>query len=163
MVWVAIWKGGKSELIFMERDEDSLRQGYSFFSYIWALEEGLLPALNSGGAEGRLFQQDGASIHRSRDSLGYLESHGIEPIDWPPYSPDLNPIEHVWKRLKELVYQMHPEFQDLKENEADKELAKAWIKEAWDAIDPDFIGDLLDSIPRRRLAVRRARGWYTKY
>ena len=58
---------------------------------------------------------------------------------------------------------MHPEFEDLKENEADRELAKAWIKEAWDAIDLDFILGHLDSIPRRRLAVRRAQGWYTKY
>ena len=56
------------------------------------------------------------------------------------------------------MYQLYPEFKDLKENKADRELVKAWIKEAWDAIDLDFIRGLLNSIPHRRLAVRRARG-----
>lgn len=63
--------------------------------------------------------RDNASIHRYRDALAYLAEYGIEPIDWP-HSPDLNPIEQVWKRLKDLVYEMHPEFEDLKDNDTDK-------------------------------------------
>ena len=30
-------------------------------------------------------------------------------MEWPPYSPDLNPIKHFWYRLKKLVYTRHPE------------------------------------------------------
>ena len=29
MVWGMIWKGGRSELVIMERDLDAARQGYS--------------------------------------------------------------------------------------------------------------------------------------
>jgi transposase len=33
---------------------------------------------------------------------------------WPPYSPDLNPIEHAWLKLKELIYKLDPELATLK-------------------------------------------------
>lgn len=35
--------------------------------------------------------------------------NSIQYTDWPPYSPDLNPIEHAWKALKEQVNLMYPE------------------------------------------------------
>jgi hypothetical protein len=44
MVWAGIWLGGRTELIIMERDEDSRsRRGYTAKSYIETLEKGLLP------------------------------------------------------------------------------------------------------------------------
>jgi hypothetical protein len=43
MVWAAIWRGGRSELVIMERDNEAPRGGYSTNSYIKSLEEGLLP------------------------------------------------------------------------------------------------------------------------
>jgi hypothetical protein len=99
----------------------------------------------------------------SRATKAWFTTWGVPLIDWPPHSPDLNPIEHVWKRLKELVYDLHPQFADLKDNEADRATAKEWILDAWEHIDQAFIDNLLDSVPRRRKAVRDARGWYTKY
>ena len=46
--------------------------------------------------------------------------------------------------MKELVYELHPEFGDLKDNEADGVLAKEWILDAWGYISQGLIDSLLD-------------------
>jgi hypothetical protein len=92
MVWASIWLGGRTELIIIERDEDSRsRRGYTTKSYIETLEKGLLPFY----APGIIFQQDNAKIHRAKLTEEWFETHGIYVEDWPAHSPDLNPIEPV--------------------------------------------------------------------
>jgi transposase len=58
--------------------------------------------------------QDGASIHTACIIKNWLQEKSIEILNWPPYSPDLNPIEHAWKRLKEQVWKHHSELLELK-------------------------------------------------
>lgn len=43
---------------------------------------------------------DNASFHKRKDTQMLLESHGHTLLFLPPYSPDLNPIEHTWAQLK---------------------------------------------------------------
>ena len=43
MIYAAFWYDGRTELIAMERDALARKEGYSARSYIWALEEGLMP------------------------------------------------------------------------------------------------------------------------
>jgi transposase len=159
MVWAAIWKGGRSRLVVMTRDEEAKRRGFTSQSYIQALEEGLLPVYDGT----RHFQQDNAAIHRSAVTDTFMLNNAISLIEWPSHSPDLNPIEHVWRMLKYQLYKISPELSNLKGNIEDIAVFKECLEKAWAALDQDQIDRLLASLPRRVAACRDARGWYTHY
>ncbi|RFU26796.1 hypothetical protein B7463_g9544, partial [Scytalidium lignicola] len=100
MVWAAIWwkdnKAYKSELYILERDFESKKYGYTANSYLEVLED-QLPKIWEPGL---IFMQDNAPIHCANKTKKWFEDMAIPLTDWPPYSPDLNPIEHVWWHLK---------------------------------------------------------------
>ena len=50
---------------------------------------------------------DNASFHKSNKVKELIEEVGGRLIYLPPYSPDINPIKHVWANLKRLI-RTHP-------------------------------------------------------
>jgi transposase len=54
---------------------------------------------------------DNASIHRAhiiKDLLKDLsQEYGFTIMNWPPYSPDLNPVENLWALLKKEIYKAY--------------------------------------------------------
>ena len=73
---------------------------------------------------------------------------------WPPQSPDLNPVEHLWpivlRQLNGCVF-------------SGREQLWTSLQEAFAAITPAQVAKLYQSMPRRLQAVKAAKGGATRY
>ncbi len=67
-------------------------------------ENHLLPALPEGG----VIVMDNASFHRKQQLYCLASQAGHPLIFLPPYSPELNPIEHFWAWLKQTLRNILP-------------------------------------------------------
>ena len=163
MVWACFWKESgqikRSNLWILERDFESKKHGYSARSYIDVLDNNL----PSCWQPGLIFMQDNASIHTAHAVRKWFEDMAIPLVVSPPYSPDMNPIEHIWWHLKNMVLKLHPELEGMgKGEEAIRALERALI-EAWEAIPDRIFESVIESMPTRVQALIEAKGWHTKY
>lgn len=150
MVWGCMSASGVGELFVCEGRMNSQR-------YTSMLEEVLeVSALKlfEGDNPEYVFQQDNAPCHKSRDATRWFETNRIKVLEWPPQSPDLSPIEHLWHILKLRVG---------KYKCANKRILKNKVFEEWEMIAPDVCYNLVASMPRRLQAVIKAKGGATKY
>ncbi|UYV77274.1 hypothetical protein LAZ67_15000313 [Cordylochernes scorpioides] len=91
------------------------------------------------GVPNALYQQDNARPHTARISQQALQY--VHMLPWPPYSPDLSPIEHVWNIIGSRLHALpQPRSED-----------ELWqmVEREWRAIPQDAIRTLIDSLPRR--------------
>ena len=65
----------------------------AFETYI---EDVLTPTLRRGD----ILLMDNLSAHKSASARAALQARGVLLIFLPPYSPDLNPIEQCWSKVK---------------------------------------------------------------
>jgi len=161
MVWAAITLTEKTELIIMRRDQTTLKKGYTSNSYLDVLDE----ALHTIYTLERRFQQDNAPVHTAIKVRRYFSSKGVVLLDWwPAYSPDLNPIEHLWSYLKKRLYELYPDVELWKGSDDDitKRMESA-LFEAWRSIDDGVVAACVNSMRSRIEACIAADGWYTKY
>jgi transposase len=103
-----------------------------------------------------IFQQDNDSKHRARSVQEWLNEQPFSVLEWPPQSPDLNPIEHLWALLKRRLngYERPP-----------SGMISLWerVEEQWNKIEPEMCLKLIESMPNRIDAVLKAKGRWTDY
>ncbi|KAI4899757.1 hypothetical protein NFI96_004476 [Prochilodus magdalenae] len=85
-------------------------QCFPFGRTPWYRDEILRPLVGPyAGAvgPGLLLMQDNARPHVAGVYQQFLQDEGIEAMDWPARSPDLNPIEHIWDIMSRSIHQRH--------------------------------------------------------
>lgn len=121
-------------------------------NYIDVLRGHMLPFYQIHSCE--LFMHDGAPAHRSRAVKTFLNQQNIEVLDWPGNSPDLNPIENAWNKMKNDLAKSRPtSIVTLKET----------LKKMWLTMDLSYFENLATSMPKRIQQVLKTRGNMTKY
>lgn len=158
MFWACFGFDIRSDLVVMEGDPDSKRGGVTSKVYIKVLDEYLFTVLDHDS----IFMQDNSRIHTAKKVQAWFEQHDVELMEWPPYSPDLNPIENVWAMLKDAIYRSHPELLVMTGEKTITKLIEAAI-EAWDGLGAEILDKMSISMKKRCQAVLDADGWYTKY
>jgi transposase len=120
------------------------------------LKENLAPsaALVLPAGKQQYLLLDNASTHRAEKVKSQIFDAGIIALDFPPYSPDLNPIENLWAAVAREV--------EVKEADTIEALQDVVAAE-WQAVTPEYCKKLAHSMPRRCKAVIDAKGWHTKY
>jgi hypothetical protein len=100
------------------------------------------------------FQQDNAPQHTSRLATTFFHNNGIDIIEFPPYSPDLNPIENLWSIIKAQVEEKLPQT---------TEQVEIVLKHVWEEIDSNILLHLIESMPARCKAVIENEGHRVGY
>ncbi len=85
-------EGGMGEAVSIEGATDALL----FETYV---EEFLAPTLQAG----QVVVLDGLGAHRTERVRNLIEERGAELVFLPPYSPDMNPIEEAFSKIKSIV------------------------------------------------------------
>lgn len=147
MVWACFWGRNKGTFVPI------ILKSVNRWVYQELLEHCLTPVLqqvhNTIGDP--VFMQDNARIHTAGHVTAWLDRNNIQVMDWPPFSPDLNPIEHVWVRLKEGLHKRYPDMAntpggpDKVKERLCEVLPEIWVKD----IQGDFLEKLWESMPAR--------------
>src|SRR6266487_50662 len=160
MVWAAFWGfGNRTPLYIIDRDFESKKNGFSANSYIEVLDAHVQYMNND-----LVFMQDNASIHTAQKVKDWFGEQHVRTTDWPPYSPDLNPIENAWYAIKCLALKMFPDIMNGGgKAEEDIQKVEECLKAAWDALPNSLFEGLIKSIKARIDMCILAKRWHTKY
>ncbi|GBO06682.1 Transposable element Tcb1 transposase [Araneus ventricosus] len=102
------------------------------------------------GRKRYLFQQDNPRSHTAK----ITRTKRVPVLEWPAASPDISPIENIWRILKRNIAQRRPRnIQQLQD----------YLRKEWEKISTDTLSRLVSSMPKRLSAVIRRTGDVTSW
>ncbi|GFU34969.1 transposase [Trichonephila clavipes] len=115
-VWCALWTGGIIGPYFFKNNEGH-NVTVNGDRYRAMITNFFIPELNNYDVQELWFQQDGATCHTARATIDLLKDTFGEslilrfgPVNWPPRSCDLTPLDYfLWGDVKLLVYADKPQ------------------------------------------------------
>jgi DDE superfamily endonuclease len=140
------------ELSQIRGDPDAPKGGVTAKRYIEVLEEYFPTILEPNS----IFMQDNAPIHNAHKVRDWFEEQGIEVMDWPLYSPNLNPIENLWKRLKDEIIRAHPELITMGNSDQAMDYLIDCAYEAWESLEESMLNKLAFGMQKRVDAILKA-------
>jgi transposase len=151
MVWGCMTAKGVGYLVKIEGTMNSEL-------YCKILEEDLLNSLEwyDLDRQGIIFQHDNDPKHTAERTQRWLKDNEMDVLDWPPQSPDLNPIEHLWDHFKRRL-SGYPSVAS--------SMSELWTRaeEEWNKTTAQKCIELIDSMPQRIVEVIKAKGGHTRY
>jgi DDE superfamily endonuclease/Transposase len=148
LLWGCISYNGTGRLILIE---ETLTGG----KYVEILQKNLFDSAREMGLNSDfVFQQDNDPKHTSKIAKDFFQSNGIQVMEWPSQSPDLNIIENIWAEIKR---------QYSKVNAKSKKEAFQEILKIWKNIDKNYIKRLIESIYSRCNAIIDLKGGASRY
>jgi transposase len=144
-------QAGKGPCLFWEKEWGSIK-AENYAARVIPLIDGWIQL-----QPGHNFMHDNASAHTAALVVKELADRGIKVAAWPPFSPDLNPIEAVWNWMKDWLQENYPQ------ETMSYDMLRRIVKEAWEAVPDLYLRELIISMPERCQAVIAANGMHTKY
>lgn len=150
MVWGAFSYDGKMDLKIIEGRLTGVRYRDEI------VLDSIVPHINAHPERNLILVQDNAPVHNARVTREALEQHGVQRMNWPANSPDLNIIEHAWDIIGRALNNRQPAIQNI------PELRQPIIDE-WNLIPMEDLQHLVESCRRRCQAIVQNRGGHTRY
>ena len=107
------------------------------------------------------FMQDGTQSHAAEYTINELPERGITSTYWLPFSPDLNPIEVIWNRMKDYIEAYYPDLPAARQPTYDQ--LRGIVQEDWDSVTPEDLREIIGTTKDCCQAVIDAKGGHTKY
>ena len=119
--------------------------------YRRVLEEHLVPHGRAWYRNNWLLADDSARPHRTCGVDAYLHGQDIIRMDWAPYRPDMNSIEHILDEIGRGLDELDPQSVNLRK-------LGVVVQNIWQQIPLERVETLVSSMPRRIRAPVALRG-----
>ena len=118
------------------------------------LKKHVVPNLRTAIFQPAVFMQDNTPCYTAKSVKTSLSEKDVTVMEWPAQSPDMNPIENVWKLMNERTKENNP-----------RNVKELWtnLKGEWEKISIDECKTLIRSCSKRCQAVIKSKGLHIKY